>query len=628
MKKTEKKVEKKRKKPGKPVYRVLIGVAVFLCVVLMVCGFGKWKQGESGKKLTKSESLCKEVLKQANQITSRFQSQKDWYRWAKEYGEVIPNQYCVETWRERGTMYQICPPKENSMDSRVARQTEVKTSDGSTYYATNVQIAGVDEADDIKTDGEYLYILSYDEINIVDTRKELKEVSSIPLEKEEGCYYKGMYVRGEQLIIIESMDTDHYDCYIYWECRAERIEPKIKVSIYDIMDKENPVLEKEMVQDGYYLDSRMKGDYLYLFAEYNTYCPKSIMDYDAYVPVVFGKEMKCEEICVMLDGGDSESLLISAVDVKEKKVVDKMMITSGSDLFYVSEGNIYSLVSDSIKYEDVVKISYQEGNLEYVGKTKVKGTVYDEYFMEEKDGFLRLMTQVYPEYYADADKDKTTGSSTSKREKIGCLYVFDENMKEVGRIDNLAADEAVYNCIFVGDMIYINTYRDEERVVVADLTDPYHPVLAGTMKKAITTKYLQYYGSDKLLGIEYEYDEEREYPNTGLKLTMYDISNPMELKEITSVCIWEGGTFDKDAKELLAGADKNVIGITTHEGVDTYFHWLSFENGEFMVNMKEEDLRYSTRGVYIDDVLYVVNGKEVKAFSTEDGSLVERLELY
>lgn len=66
MKKTEKKVEKeskKRKKPGKPVYRVLAGVAVFLCGVLMVCGFEKWQQGETGKKLTKSESLCKEVLK-------------------------------------------------------------------------------------------------------------------------------------------------------------------------------------------------------------------------------------------------------------------------------------------------------------------------------------------------------------------------------------------------------------------------------------------------------------------------------------------------------------------------------------------------------------------------------------
>lgn len=167
----------------------------------------------------------------------------------------------------------------------------------------------------------------------------------------------------------------------------------------------------------------------------------------------------------------------------------------------------------------------------------------------------------------------------------------------------------------------------DSRVVVADLTDPYHPVLAGTMKEAIITEYLQYYGSDQLLGIEYEHDEEREYPNSGLKLTMYDISNLMELKEITSVCIWEGGTFDKDAKELLASADKNVIGITTHEGGDTYFHWLSFENGEFVVNMKEEDLRYSTRGVYIDDVLYVVNGKEVKAFSMGDGSLVERLKL-
>ena len=43
--------------------------------------------------------------------------------------------------------------------------------------------------------------------------------------------------------------------------------------------------------------------------------------------------------------------------------------------------------------------------------------------------------------------------------------------------------------------------------------------------------------------------------------------------------------------------------------------------------MEEQISHYQTRGIYIDDVLYVANRMEVKAVSLEDYSLLETLEL-
>lgn len=636
---------KKSGKFRKWVYRVSASAAVFLCGGMIayggIYGYGKWQEEQSGKGQTERESLCIEVLEEANQLPAELEPQREWYEWAKEYGVDPDSEYRYNGWIEEDLAYSaemnMAMPETATNDVSESVQGESTIKDE--YSTTNVQVEGIDEADVIKTDGEYLYILDDDEIYIVDTKEELKVVGSISVEKEEDYFCDEMYVREEQLIIIETkvryyFNSKYNSCVEYSEEDVREDEDqreRTKVLIYNIEDKEKPVLEKEVVQDGYYLNSRVKDDYLYLFTEYTTYRPEDIQDYDAYVPRICGEELNYTDVCILPEGKSTASLLVSAVDLKKKEVTDKIMLTSGSNVFYVSDENIYCVVTTYNNYKDysqIVKIAYHEDELEYIGKTEVEGYISDQYYMDEKDGYLRLVAYIcYYEYYYDDEAEWEDVEETAGEVEISRLYVLDENLNEVGRIDDVAPGESLYSCRFMGDMAYFVTFRQVDPLFAADLSDPYHPVLAGQLKLPGFSEYLQAYGDGLLLGIGYDADEETGR-RKGVKLTMFDINDPANITEITSTYLPECSDVISDAKAILANANKNVIGITTYRyDGDMYYYCLSYENGEFVVNMEENIETYQTRGIYIGDTLYVVNNMEVKAISLKDYSLKETLEL-
>ncbi|MBQ4521929.1 MAG: beta-propeller domain-containing protein [Lachnospiraceae bacterium] len=660
------------------MYRISASAAVFLCGGMIayggIYGYGTWQENQSKKGLTQRQFLCMEELEQANQIKVGLEGQKEWYQWAKEYG-INPQALC----RDGGWIVEEAEYSTNGMaamdgvsavDSVGSESTAIETESKTDYSETNVQVEGIDEADIVKTDGEYLYILDAHKIYIVDTTNGMKVIGNITIEDndkndtktseeedndkndnqgtgkedndedgnnedndtdDDNAYFVEMYLKDQQLILIEKAGWYHYYDCSYTDAYDEgKSKASAKVSIYNIEDKENPVLEKKLEQSGNYMSSRVKDDYLYLFTEYTTFCPDDISDYDAYVPKVGGEELSYSDVCIFPEGESSESLIVSVVDLKEKEITDKMMLTSGSGLFYVSENHIYSVVlayKDNSRFSEIVKIAYHEDELEYIGKTEVEGYIKGQYFMDEKDGFLRAVAYVYPTYDCDAENEPGTGDVVEKSGDASRLYVLDENLKEVSRIDNIAPEESLHSCRFMGDMVYFVTFRQVDPLFAADLSDPYHPVLTGQLKIPGFSQYLHPYGDGLLLGIGYDADEETG-KRKGVKLTMFDVGDPTDIKELTSMYLPECSTFTSEPKAILVNVNKNLIGISTNRYDRTrYYYCLSYVDGEFVVNTEEEISNMLTRGVYIDNILYVANRMEVKAVSLEDYSLVDWLQL-
>ena len=65
-----------------------------------------------------------------------------------------------------------------------------------------------------------------------------------------------------------------------------------------------------------------------------------------------------------------------------------------------------------------------------------------------------------------------------------------------------------------------------------DLSDPENPKVLGELKISGFSSYLHFYGENLLLGIGYEADENTG-STTGLKLSMFDISDPANVKEVS-----------------------------------------------------------------------------------------------
>jgi inhibitor of cysteine peptidase len=198
------------------------------------------------------------------------------------------------------------------------------------YSGTNVQVQGVDEADVVKTDGEYIYQVNRQRIVIVKAYpSEKMKVESITSFNEMNFNPVEMYIHGDKLVVIgnsyvnyivpqkhiEEKDTrksngltekdpvnqvqgkDTIQVQFKEEIQVEQVQPKIypppyyhsetvKAVIYDISDKTNPKKLREVDLEGYYISSRKIGPHLYIIAnkyiDYYRIMDKSAAEYQDY----------------------------------------------------------------------------------------------------------------------------------------------------------------------------------------------------------------------------------------------------------------------------------------------------------------------------------------------------------
>ena len=123
---------------------------------------------------------------------------------------------------------------------------------------TNVQVVGVDEADILKSDGDYIYTVTEDTLFIVKAYpgQEAEVVATIAFEDN---WPNGLFVSGDMMAVFgELYDTNFFNEYDF--------QPRYGMTyfnIYDISDRTNPVLTREYKFEGSYSNARMVDDWVY-----------------------------------------------------------------------------------------------------------------------------------------------------------------------------------------------------------------------------------------------------------------------------------------------------------------------------------------------------------------------------
>lgn len=139
------------------------------------------------------------------------------------------------------------------------------------------------------------------------------------------------------------------------------------------------------------------------------------------------------------------------------------MIVNDHAAVYVSTTAIYlykeNYNSSSItSITEIAKFSMKQGILDAVGAANVPGTVRDTFAVHEYQGRLRILTT-------------SQGSEGSENN----LYLFDENLESVGKLEALAQGEQIYSARFLGTMAYFVTYRNMDPLFAVDLSDEKNP---------------------------------------------------------------------------------------------------------------------------------------------------------
>ena len=147
----------------------------------------------------------------------------------------------------------------------------------SEYSTTNNQVVGVDEADFVKNDGSYIYILADGRFQIIDAwpAEEAHVLSSRGIEGDPTKLFvsEGVAVIYSALAPLPRPDTDPWgygsygpsydrgggECTYGYDCDFTGDGRAFKITMFDLSDVANPVLVREIELSGSYINSRRVG---------------------------------------------------------------------------------------------------------------------------------------------------------------------------------------------------------------------------------------------------------------------------------------------------------------------------------------------------------------------------------
>lgn len=498
----------------------------------------------------------------------------------------------------------------------ITLEAEEKTSSGEAaqdsarpendYSKTNTREENVEEGDIVKTDGRYIYIVKEEgnEIGIVDTDGGLEQIAEITL--EENIFVSEIYVQDSYLIVLGTESEENY----YEKCGSwfETIDDCVGIEnattrsiVYDISDKENPKILGENCQSGNYNTSRVHNGYLYVFSQHNIYNPEEGKK-EQYIPCVNGTLLASDKICIPNVESANAYTVVTAIELKnpdgEKASVG---ILSNGGLTYVSEEHIY--ICDNVWKESesataIRKLTYGNGEINGVAETEVKGYLNDSFSIDEYKGYLRMAVTI----------DAAVSNA---------VYVLDEELHMTGKIEGLAEGERIYSARFMGNAGYFVTFRETDPLFSVDLSNPSEPKIIGQLKIPGFSEYLHPYGDGLLLGIGAEVDE-KGIARNQVKLSMFDISNSADVKEVDKVVLEDcdySPAFD-EYKSVLADAEKNLIGFYALGRKELYSVYRYDRENGFICQMQESvnGNFASIRGIYIGERFYVIAGNQIEAY--------------
>jgi inhibitor of cysteine peptidase len=545
-------------------------------------------------------------------------------------------------------------PSPMSADSGVA-----ENAGSSSYSTTNIQVTGVDEADIVKTDGEFIYTISsansgvfytnyYDSVTdtviyiIKANSQTSRVVSKINLDND--TVPAGLFLSqdGNRLVVL----AGRYQIYDY----ASRSDSMILmpyqsdvytlINVYDVSDKADPVLVRNFTISGSYFNSRMINNYVYAVISQ----PANVINEAVTLPKVYEETLVSDIEAKMVYYADAVEptyftfTTFVGLDILDdaSQVANMTLMMGGTSTMYVSTGNMYVTYptwSDG-QYTSIYRVHINGTSLAFEARGSVPGYVLNQYSMDEYNDHFRIAT------------------TWQKTTQMNNVYVLNMNLSLVGKLENLAKDERIYSARFMGEKAYLVTFRQIDPFFVIDLTDPTEPKVAGELKIPGYSSYLHPFDMNHVIGLGKE--------NNTVKLSLFDVSNVNAPTEIAKYIV-EGDWTDSEAlqepKAFLFDKQKALLVIpiskTTYDVVEpsseeiymqggfwqgAYVFELTLAGFELKGGITHQETASSesyyidynqnvNRALYIGDTLYTVSNAKVQLNSLDTLAFIAEVNL-
>ena len=462
------------------------------------------------------------------------------------------------------------------------------TSGAEDYSTTNIQVAGVDEADTVKTDGQYLYISSTENSGVYISSgsqannnvyivsadpQNAKVISKIAL--DNNTMPVGLFISPDssKLVVLASKNPLYSPGGFNPLIMSYYRDVYACIYVYDVSNKANPVLSRNFTVSGSYFNSRMIGNNLYAITSqsamlYNDVVPvpavyKAGVAYTASPTSIYYADMNQSDYYSF-----TSFYGINIMD-DQQQPTNMTVLMSGASTMYVSPTNIYVTYptwANSTELTSIYRVKINGLNLSFEAEGSVPGYTINQYAMDEYNGNLRIAT--------NADPNSMVGwFGTSQNSKINNVYVLNQNLTVIGKLEGLAQGESLYAARFLGDKCYLVTFKQTDPFFVIDLSNPSAPKVAGELKIPGYSSYLQPYDENHVIGLGVENTITSGFESSNLKMSLFDvtdINNPTEIAKYTVEGNYTSSNALYDPKAFLFDVQKQLLVIPV--SINNYYN--------------------------------------------------------
>ncbi len=487
---------------------------------------------------------------------------------------------------------------------------------GVDYSTTNVQEAGVDEPDIVKTDGSLIVAVARNTLHVVDATGDVPELrGSLPL--GDGRSYGGeIFLAGDRVLVVANG----------WRDDAGATRPRDRresgdiagpvpiggsvavLTSVDISDPTSPKVESRKELDGEYVTARLVDGIARVVLRSTPQFhiqPLPGAETQAQVRDQVRTAVAATEIddwlpSVRTDDGRSEPLVacdavsrppepsgvgtvtVLTVDTgKELDIAHTASVVADVGTVYASTAGLYIATNgwtdprilERQAVEDDAELPFFTTELHkfdisdptvtsYVASGRVRGHLLNQWSLSEHAGHLRVATTEFPESFGRP--------APEARQSESFVSVFRQDgdvLDQVGQVGELGLDERIFAVRYFGDTGYVVTFRQTDPLYVLDLSNPAAPTVTGELKILGYSAYLHPVGDGILLGVGQDATEEGR--TLGTQLSLFDVrdaKNPDRIHQTSLGGANSAVEFDHRAFLWWATEQLAVLPLQIHGG--------------------------------------------------------------
>jgi uncharacterized secreted protein with C-terminal beta-propeller domain len=439
---------------------------------------------------------------------------------------------------------------------------------GVDYSGTNVQEAGVDEPDVVKTNGVTLFAAEGGQLESVAVGGGHPKLLDT-LKLDDGWSHQ-LLLFGTHLLVLSRGG--------YWveplpAAPARMIVPQPATSTLTEVDVSDPSALK-VVQtlrlSGAYVDARMIGGTVRVVSSTSLPGPlpyAATSDPDALTKnraVVASSPLSAWLPTYRLGKGPAHALVqcravrrppffaglgmltVTTIDLaKGLTPVDSTGVMTDARIVYASPKTLYvatepwagrplpaaptTSASESLTQIHAFDIS-DPRKTTYLGSGAVPGYLLSQWSLSEYRGVLRVVSTDTPAWW---------GTGPASQSYLTTLRLQNGGLAQVGQLGGLGRGDRVYAVRMIGDAGYVVTFKQVDPLYTIDVHDPAQPKAVGALDLPGYSSYLHPISTTLLLGIGQNVDPATNEPK-GTQVALFDVSDPAHPARVAQATLGQG----------------------------------------------------------------------------------------